>query len=96
MLINGDIMIAVEPFFVSYFSSNSTNSIICLVKCSLSLFLLCFPFQTTPSVSFSDDELASLTDRIQNAGTEVVNAKAGAVSHILKKSWHSSYYLLKG
>lgn len=28
--------------------------------------------------SFSDEEVASLTDRIQNAGTEVVQAKAGA------------------
>lgn len=36
--------------------------------------------QTTPSVSFSTEELEQLTDRIQNAGTEVVNAKAGAVS----------------
>ena len=31
-------------------------------------------------VSFSEEELEKLTDRIQNAGTEVVNAKAGAVS----------------
>lgn len=31
-------------------------------------------------MSFTDEEIASLTDRIQNAGTEVVNAKAGAVS----------------
>lgn len=38
--------------------------------------------RTTPSVTFSDDELAKLTDRIQNAGTEVVNAKAGAVSKL--------------
>ncbi len=36
--------------------------------------------RATPAVSFSDEELEKLTDRIQNAGTEVVNAKAGAVS----------------
>lgn len=36
--------------------------------------------QTTPTASFSLEELEKLTDRIQNAGTEVVNAKAGAVS----------------
>ena len=36
--------------------------------------------QTQPSVTFTDDELIKLTERIQNAGTEVVNAKAGAVS----------------
>ncbi|SDJ59868.1 malate dehydrogenase (NAD) [Ferrimonas sediminum] len=34
-------------------------------------------------VSFSDDEIASLTDRIQNAGTEVVEAKAGGGSATL-------------
>ncbi|GAA4884199.1 malate dehydrogenase [Ferrimonas pelagia] len=34
-------------------------------------------------VSFSDDEIASLTHRIQNAGTEVVEAKAGAGSATL-------------
>lgn len=33
--------------------------------------------------SFSDDEVASLTDRIQNAGTEVVEAKAGGGSATL-------------
>ncbi len=32
---------------------------------------------------FSDDEIASLTDRIQNAGTEVVEAKAGGGSATL-------------
>ena len=36
--------------------------------------------QVKPSVTFTSDELEKLTERIQNAGTEVVNAKAGAVS----------------
>lgn len=36
--------------------------------------------QTTPSVSFPQDIREKLTVRIQNAGTEVVEAKAGAVS----------------
>lgn len=39
--------------------------------------------QTTPSVDFSDEEVAKLTDRIQNGGTEVVEAKAGAGSATL-------------
>ena len=40
----------------------------------------CFrSFQTQPKTSFTQAEIESLTDRIQNAGTEVVNAKAGAV-----------------
>ena len=36
--------------------------------------------QTTPAVSFPQDIREKLTKRIQNAGTEVVEAKAGAVS----------------
>ena len=36
--------------------------------------------QVVPKCSFTDEELEKLTDRIQNAGTEVVEAKAGAVS----------------
>ena len=31
-------------------------------------------------MTFSADELDKMTNRIQNAGTEVVTAKAGAVS----------------
>jgi malate dehydrogenase len=34
-------------------------------------------------VTFSDEEVKALTDRIQNAGTEVVEAKAGAGSATL-------------
>ena len=36
--------------------------------------------KVTPKVTFTEEELEALTTRIQNAGTEVVNAKAGAVS----------------
>ena len=36
--------------------------------------------KTTPKASFTAEETEKLTDRIQNAGTEVVNAKAGSVS----------------
>jgi malate/lactate dehydrogenase len=39
--------------------------------------------QTTPSVTFTQEEIEKLTDRIQNAGTEVVEAKAGAGSATL-------------
>ena len=39
--------------------------------------------QATPPFSFSADEVAALTSRIQNAGTEVVEAKAGAGSATL-------------
>ncbi len=39
--------------------------------------------QATPKVSFSEEEAAAMTERIQNAGTEVVEAKAGAGSATL-------------
>lgn len=39
--------------------------------------------QVSPPVSFSQQELDSLSTRIQNAGTEVVEAKAGAGSATL-------------
>ncbi|KAK9843049.1 hypothetical protein WJX74_006210 [Apatococcus lobatus] len=43
--------------------------------------------QTQPKVNFSEDEVAKLTDRIQNAGTEVVEAKAGAGSATLSMAY---------
>ena len=46
--------------------------------------------QAKPSVSFTTEELDKLTDRIQNAGTEVVNAKAGAVSLTNVLQWNPS------
>ena len=39
--------------------------------------------QATPKVEFTEEEAAKMTDRIQNAGTEVVEAKAGAGSATL-------------
>jgi malate dehydrogenase len=43
--------------------------------------------QTTPQTSFTDEEAKSLTERIQNAGTEVVEAKAGAGSATLSMAY---------
>merc|ERR1719309_21818 len=43
--------------------------------------------KVTPNVSFTQDEIEKLTDRIQNAGTEVVNAKAGAGSATLSMAY---------
>lgn len=39
--------------------------------------------QASPACEFTQEELEKLTDRIQNAGTEVVEAKAGAGSATL-------------
>ncbi len=46
--------------------------------------------QSNPSVDFSEEEAAKMTDRIQNAGTEVVEAKAGAGSATLSMVWESN------
>jgi len=43
--------------------------------------------QVVPKTSFDADELVSLTERIQNAGTEVVEAKAGAGSATLSMAY---------
>ncbi|KAK2720800.1 malate dehydrogenase, mitochondrial-like [Artemia franciscana] len=43
--------------------------------------------QCTPSVSFEPDQLKALTERIQDAGTEVVKAKAGAGSATLSMAY---------
>jgi malate/lactate dehydrogenase len=44
--------------------------------------------QATPEVSFSDEDAAAMTDKIQNAGTIVVEAKAGAGSATLSMVSH--------
>ena len=43
--------------------------------------------QATPKMTFSESELGPLTVRIQNAGTEVVEAKAGAGSATLSMAY---------
>merc|ERR1712002_274945 len=43
--------------------------------------------QCTPSVEFPADQLKALTERIQDAGTEVVKAKAGAGSATLSMAF---------
>lgn len=50
--------------------------------------------QTTPSCTFTDEEAAKLTDRIQNAGTEVVEAKAGAGSATLSMAFAGARFTI--
>jgi malate dehydrogenase len=45
--------------------------------------------QVKPALSFTDEERETLTRRIQNGGTEVVEAKAGTVC-----LWHSVCHML--
>jgi len=50
--------------------------------------------QATPSVSFPADKLKALTERIQEAGTEVVKAKAGAGSATLSMAYAGARFAI--
>ncbi|RWS28332.1 malate dehydrogenase-like protein [Leptotrombidium deliense] len=49
--------------------------------------------QTTPSVKFTNEEIDKLTKRIQDAGTEVVKAKAGAGSATLSMAFAGARFV---
>ncbi|XP_063154289.1 malate dehydrogenase, mitochondrial [Candoia aspera] len=49
--------------------------------------------QCTPKVDFPQDQLAALTERIQEAGTEVVKAKAGAGSATLSMAYAGARFV---
>ncbi|XP_020255488.1 malate dehydrogenase, chloroplastic-like [Asparagus officinalis] len=49
--------------------------------------------KTRPSVTFTDEEVEQLTVRIQNAGTEVVEAKAGAGSATLSMAYAAARFV---
>lgn len=48
--------------------------------------------RTEPSTSFTDEERDALTHRIQNGGTEVVEAKAGTGSATLSMAWAGAQF----
>ncbi|CAH0545917.1 unnamed protein product [Brassicogethes aeneus] len=48
--------------------------------------------RSTPRVSFSDEQIIAMTKRIQNAGTEVVEAKAGAGSATLSMAYAAARF----
>merc|ERR1711993_212010 len=48
--------------------------------------------QCTPAVEFPPDQLKALTERIQDAGTEVVKAKAGAGSATLSMAFAAARF----
>jgi malate dehydrogenase len=65
----------VSRTFVPVVGGHSGNTIVPLLS------------QVSPQVQFSKQELDALTKRIQNAGTEVVEAKAGAGSATLSMAY---------
>ena len=65
----------VSKTFVPVVGGHSGNTIVPLLS------------QVSPHVEFSKEELDALTKRIQNAGTEVVEAKAGAGSATLSMAF---------
>jgi len=50
--------------------------------------------QCSPSVSFPQDKIKALTERIQEAGTEVVKAKAGAGSATLSMAYAGARFAI--
>ncbi|CAH0545918.1 unnamed protein product [Brassicogethes aeneus] len=48
--------------------------------------------RSKPHVSFSDEQIIAMTKRIQNAGTEVVEAKAGAGSATLSMAYSAARF----
>uniref|UniRef100_T1J6F4 Malate dehydrogenase, mitochondrial n=1 Tax=Strigamia maritima TaxID=126957 RepID=T1J6F4_STRMM len=50
--------------------------------------------QTTPAVNFPEDQLKALTLRIQEAGTEVVKAKAGSGSATLSMAFAGARFVI--
>lgn len=48
--------------------------------------------QTSPPVKFTEEEVKQLTERIQNAGTEVVDAKAGGGSATLSMAYAAARF----
>merc|ERR1712025_363856 len=56
-------------------------------------------YQCSPAIEFDADALKALTERIQDAGTEVVKAKAGAGSATLSMAYAAARFtdsLIKG
>jgi malate dehydrogenase len=49
--------------------------------------------QSQPSIELDNEQTKNLIERIQNAGTEVVNAKAGAGSATLSMAWAAARFV---
>lgn len=72
--------IAVSSVFYFFQSLDAEQTNIPVIGGHSGITIIPVLSQAKPSCKFSDDEVKKLTERIQNAGTEVVKAKAGAVS----------------
>jgi len=83
----GQLVPAVQDLLVQVQLTDSSSG--CCISTGVLLLPVNAPYclQTVPSVSFTDAERKALTSRIQDAGTEVVEAKAGAGSATLSMAY---------
>ncbi|CAD6187635.1 unnamed protein product [Caenorhabditis auriculariae] len=72
-----------QAFVAELKGHDATKTVVPVVGGHAGITIIPLLSQTKPSTKFSDEEIAKLTPRIQDAGTEVVNAKAGAGSATL-------------
>jgi len=69
-----------------------SNTVVPVVGGHAGITIIPLLSQVKPSVQFSEDEIKKLTPRIQDAGTEVVNAKAGAGSATLSMAYSGARF----
>ena len=69
------------------------NSFSLLILPSTGITILPLLSQVTPKVSFTDEEIKSLTHRIQFAGDEVVKAKQGGGSATLSMAYAAARFV---
>jgi malate dehydrogenase len=72
-----------QAFVAELKGHDATKTVVPVIGGHAGITIIPLLSQVTPSTKFSEEEIKKLTPRIQDAGTEVVNAKAGAGSATL-------------
>jgi len=79
--------------FVAEASGNNVNEMnVPVIGGHAGITIIPVMSQCSPSVSFDQDKITALTERIQDAGTEVVKAKAGAGSATLSMAFAAARF----
>ncbi|KAK5979652.1 hypothetical protein GCK32_009791 [Trichostrongylus colubriformis] len=76
-------VVRAQAFVAELKKLDPTNTVVPVVGGHAGTTIIPLLSQVTPKVSFTEDEVMKLTPKIQDAGTEVVKAKAGAGSATL-------------